>query len=57
MVLGWERTTLPCGYVMGVHEALVAGIPGLKRETWGTLRVFHVILVERKIYPSRNLQR
>jgi hypothetical protein len=29
---------LPCGYVMGVHEALVAGIPGLKSETWGTLR-------------------
>jgi hypothetical protein len=25
---------------MGVHEALVPGIPGLKSETWGTLRVF-----------------
>jgi hypothetical protein len=25
---------------MGVHGALVAGIPGLKSETWGTLRVF-----------------
>jgi hypothetical protein len=36
---------LPCGYVTGIHEALVAGIPGLKRETWGTLRVFPVILV------------
>jgi hypothetical protein len=24
---------------MGVHEALVSGIPGLKGETWGTLRV------------------
>jgi hypothetical protein len=22
--------SLPCGYVMGVHGALVAGIPGLK---------------------------
>jgi hypothetical protein len=44
--------TLPCGYVKGVHEASVAGIPGLKNETprhagagWGTLRVFPVILV------------
>ena len=36
----FERTTPPCDYVMGVREALVAGIPGLKRETWGTLRVF-----------------
>jgi hypothetical protein len=25
---------------MGVHGALVAGIPGLKRETWDPLRVF-----------------
>src|SRR5258708_22929136 len=24
---------LPCGYVTGVHEALVAGIPGLKGES------------------------
>ena len=38
---------LPCDYVMGVHGALAAGIPGLKSETprhagagWGTLRVF-----------------
>ena len=60
-VLGWERTTLPCGYVMGVHEALVAGIPGLKSETpqhagtgWGILRVFLVVLVQRRIYPSRT---
>jgi hypothetical protein len=30
---------------MGVHEALVSGIPGLKNETWGTLRVFPVGLV------------
>jgi hypothetical protein len=29
-----------CGYVKGIHEALVPGIPGLKNETWGTLRVF-----------------
>ena len=36
---------LPCGYIMGVHGALVAGIPGLKSETWGTLRVFPVSLV------------
>jgi hypothetical protein len=42
--LGWML--LPCGYVMGVHGALVAGIPGLKSETWGTLRVF----------PSRFVQ-
>src|ERR1700688_4103865 len=28
---GWML--LPCGYVMGVHGALVAGIPGLKSET------------------------
>jgi hypothetical protein len=27
---------LPCGYVMGFHEVLASGIPGLKRETWGT---------------------
>ena len=31
---------LPCGYVTGVHEGLVSEIPGLKRETWGTPRVF-----------------
>jgi hypothetical protein len=30
---------LPCGYIMGVQEALVTGIPGLKSEAWGTLRV------------------
>jgi hypothetical protein len=36
-------TLLPCGYVMGVHGALVSGIPGLKSETWGTLRVFSII--------------
>ena len=30
---------LPCGYVMGVQGASVTGIPGLKSETWGTLRV------------------
>ena len=47
-VLRWERDTLPCGYVKGVHEALVAGIPGLKSETWGTLRVFPVILVRKE---------
>jgi hypothetical protein len=35
----------PCGYVTSVHEVWVAGIPGLKRETWGTLRVFPLILV------------
>jgi hypothetical protein len=29
----------PCGYVTSVHEVWVAGIPGLKSETWGTLRV------------------
>ena len=39
---------LPCGYVTGVHESLVAGIPGLKSETWGTLRVFPVILVRKE---------
>jgi hypothetical protein len=27
---------------MGVHGALVLGIPGLKNETWGTLRGFPV---------------
>src|SRR6267142_556530 len=39
------RRLLPCGYIMGVHGELVAGIPGLKSETprhagagWGTLR-------------------
>jgi hypothetical protein len=30
---------------MGVHEVWVAGIPGLKSETWGTLRVIPLILV------------
>jgi hypothetical protein len=49
-VLRWERNTLPCGYVTGVHEALDAGIPFLKSETWGTLSVFPVILVR----PSRS---
>jgi hypothetical protein len=38
LICRWN--TLPCGYVMGVHGALVAGIPGLKSETWGTHRVF-----------------
>jgi hypothetical protein len=38
LICRWN--TLPCGYVMGVHGALVAGIPGLKGETWGTHRVF-----------------
>jgi hypothetical protein len=28
------------GYIMSVHEELVPEIPGLKIETWGTLRVF-----------------
>jgi hypothetical protein len=28
--------SLPCGYVKGVHEALVAGIPGLKARPHGT---------------------
>jgi hypothetical protein len=40
-----EGNTLPCGYVMGVHGALASGIPGLKSETWGTLRVFPLALV------------
>jgi hypothetical protein len=40
-----EGDTLPCGYVMGVHGALASGIPGLKSETWGTLRVFPLALV------------
>ena len=31
--------SLPRGYIMSVHEELVPGIPGLKNETWGTLRV------------------
>jgi hypothetical protein len=39
---------LPCGYVMGVHGALASGIPGLKSETWGTLRVFPLALVGRE---------
>jgi hypothetical protein len=51
-----ERTTLPCGYVMGVHEALVTGIPGLKRETWGTLRVFPVILLQKEDLSLSYLQ-
>ena len=45
MPFGREWSTLPCGYVKGVHEASVAGISGLKSETWGTLRVIPVILV------------
>ena len=45
-----EGNTLPCGYVMGVHGALASGIPGLKSETWGTLRVFPLALVEWKIH-------
>ena len=45
---GW--TLLPCGYVMGVHGALVAGIPGLKSETWGTLRVFPTRRVQAIMY-------
>ena len=40
-----EGNTLPCGYIMGVHGALASGIPGLKSETWGTLRVFPLALV------------
>src|ERR1700732_4261387 len=40
-----EGDTLPCGYIMGVHGALASGIPGLKSETWGTLRVFPLALV------------
>jgi hypothetical protein len=44
LICRWN--TLPCGCVMGVHGALVAGIPGLKSETWGTLRVF----------PTRRVQ-
>jgi hypothetical protein len=40
-----EGNTLPCGYVMGVHGAMASGIPGLKSETWGTLRVFPLALV------------
>jgi hypothetical protein len=40
-----EGNTLPCGYVMGVHGALASKIPGLKSETWGTLRVFPLALV------------
>src|SRR5277367_6209555 len=43
-----EGNTLPCGYVMGVHGALASGIPGLKSETWGTLRVFPLALVGKK---------
>ena len=39
---------LPCGYVMGVHGASASGIPGLKSETWGTLRVFPLALVGRE---------
>ncbi len=35
----------PCGYVTSVHEVWVALIPGLKSETWGTLRVFPLIVV------------
>jgi hypothetical protein len=45
---GWML--LPCGYVMGVHGALVAGIPGLKSETWGTLRVFPTRCVQAIMY-------
>jgi hypothetical protein len=51
---------LPCGYVMGVHGALVAGIPGLKRETprhagagWGTLRVFPTRCVQAIMYELK----
>jgi hypothetical protein len=54
-----EGNTLPCGYVMGVHGALASGIPGLKSETWGTLRVFPLALVGKEnshtglsLYPS-----
>jgi hypothetical protein len=35
---------------MGVHGALVAGIPGLKSETWGTLRVFPTRCVQAIMY-------
>jgi hypothetical protein len=48
---------LACGYVMGVHGALVAGIPGLKSETWGTLRVFPTRRIEAIMYglmPGRG---
>jgi hypothetical protein len=41
---------------MGVHEALVAGIPGLKRETWGTFRVFPLILVQKEDLSLSYLQ-
>ena len=40
----------PCGHVMGVHGGLVAGIPGLKSETWGTLRVFPTRRVQTIVY-------
>jgi hypothetical protein len=44
LICRWNPYT--CGYVTGVHDALVPGIPGLKSETWGTLRVFAVGLIE-----------
>ena len=41
---GYIRRWLASGYVMGVHDALVLGIPGLKSETWGPSR-FPVSLI------------
>jgi hypothetical protein len=35
-----RKNPLSCGSVQGVHEIFVPGIPGLKSETWGTLRAF-----------------
>src|SRR5258708_38432059 len=46
---------------MGVHEISVSGIPGLKIETWGTLRVFSTHWVRGKsspcefVVPLRNV--
>jgi hypothetical protein len=49
---GWML--LPCGYVMSAHGALVAGIPGLKSETWGTLRAFPTRCVQAIMYGVRT---
>ena len=45
LVCRWNP--LPCGYIKGAHEPFVSGIPGLKSETWGTLRGFPVALVRK----------
>jgi hypothetical protein len=38
--LRWRDRCYPVVTSWGVHGALASGIPGLKSETWGTLRVF-----------------